>query len=100
LRWRATPGATHYGWQLARDAAFTDLLLQGESATPGVTLPRPDPGGYFLRLRAIDDPAHVPPYGPAQKVEVPAKKVEPPVEVPTDWRWTVPAGIFLWLMLL
>lgn len=89
LRWRAADGDVRYAYEFARDKDFTDVLARGETSTPSLVMPRPETGSYFMRIRVIDDPANPPPFGPAQKIEV-----------PMDWTWLAPTGAMLLLILL
>ena len=51
--WPGEPGQI-YHFQLARDAAFQDLLVEQRIGEPAVTVPLPSSGSYFMRLRATD----------------------------------------------
>ena len=69
--WAAEPGQ-RFRLQLARDAAFSDPLQDKEGLTePGLKLPRPDPGEYFLRVQATDADGFVGPWTAPQRFEVP-----------------------------
>jgi hypothetical protein len=72
LRWRAVDGDVSYVWQFAHDKDFNDILDQGETKTANLTLPRPEGGEYYLRIAVKDDPKETPPFGAAQKIEVPS----------------------------
>jgi hypothetical protein len=66
LRWRAgLPGQRHQ-IQMAKEPDFQDIILDQTLAENQVTIPRPDPGTYHLRIRTIDDDGYVGPYGPVQ----------------------------------
>ena len=52
--WPAEPGGRIYEFQLARDAAFGDILIAQRIGEPALTIPVPDAGSYALRVRAID----------------------------------------------
>jgi len=53
--WQAVPGAVAYRAQVARDAAFTEVLLDDVTASPALSWTDDLPDGpYVLRLRAID----------------------------------------------
>lgn len=80
--WKGEPGQT-FLFQLARDAAFTDLVAEKHLAGPATTLPRPEPGTYYLRVRATDDDGMVGPFTRAQRVEVPPA-------APPWWLWFLP----------
>jgi len=72
FRWRASPGA-RYHYQVARDAAFTDIVVQGPALEPEAVILDPKPGIYLLRVRTIDANGFEGPYGGAQQVEVPRR---------------------------
>ncbi len=54
--WEARPGQS-FDFQVARDAAFGELIVQRRLDAPRIELPfaaLPGPGRYFVRLRAIE----------------------------------------------
>ncbi len=70
FRWRAgEPGQT-YQIQIARDREFETIVLDRKSSVPQVSVPRPEPGHYFLRVRAIDADGYEGPFGAAQAVNI------------------------------
>ncbi len=71
LRWAEAEPGQRYELQLARDAAFTDLVQQLASDKPEATLALPPPGHYHVRVRAIDADGYVGPWGSVQQLEVP-----------------------------
>lgn len=71
LRWTAGEEGQRYELQLARDAAFTELLQQQSTALPEATLPLPPAGRYLVRVRAVDADGFAGPWGAAQQIEVP-----------------------------
>ena len=70
--WSGDPGQ-RFEYQLAEDDRFDTLVASGEVGVPELSLPRPGPGAYFLRLRAIDPDGFVGAYSSAQQVIVPAQ---------------------------
>jgi hypothetical protein len=68
--WEGAPGQT-FEFQVARDAAFTNLVLERKLQTPGIELPLPGTGRFYVRLRAIDPDGFVGPYTTPQYFEVP-----------------------------
>ncbi|WP_374678834.1 FecR domain-containing protein [Piscinibacter sp.] len=67
--------------ELARDAAFRDIVAQADLDAPQWTLPRPSQGGtYYFRYRSTEPDGFVGPYSSPLVIEV-----------PRDWR-------FLWLL--
>jgi hypothetical protein len=63
--WPGKPGQI-YEFQLARDAAFQDLLAEQRIGEPAVTVPLPSSGSYSMRLRATDPDGVVGPWSPVQ----------------------------------
>ena len=53
FQWEGEPGQT-FEFQLARDAQFTQLVLERKLDKPEIELPRPAGGVYFMRMRARD----------------------------------------------
>ncbi len=67
--WRAgEPGQT-YRIQLARDREFRTIVVDEKSSVPEVSVPRPEPGHYFLRVQTIDADGYEGPFGAAQAVD-------------------------------
>jgi hypothetical protein len=98
LKWSiGAPGETSQV-QLASDREFSQVIVDRTLAESAVTLPRPDPGTYFVRVRALDDEGVAGPFGPTQSIVVPA----PPPPRRAWWPWLVPpavAGVLLVLLL-
>jgi hypothetical protein len=68
----AEPGQ-RFELQLARDAAFTQVIEDRRSDASLVVLPRPDDGGLlYVRYRAIDADGFIGPYSTVQQVALPA----------------------------
>ncbi|KQW01314.1 FecR domain-containing protein [Rhizobacter sp. Root1221] len=88
FRWKAPdPGQTvHY--QVATDAAFTQLVADERASTNEGRIPAPAPGTYHLRARTIDTGGFEGPFGAAQQVDVPR----------SPWWMLVPALTALFLL--
>jgi hypothetical protein len=69
FEWEALPGQ-RFDFELARDVAFTDRVLEQRLTEPRISLPTPAPGRYFVRLRAIESDGFVGPYTTAQRFEI------------------------------
>ncbi len=82
--WSSEPGQT-FLFQLARDAAFSDMVQSMELKAPTAEIAGSAPGRYFMRYRATDPDGFVGPFSSAQGFEVP-----PPPEPDRPW----------WLLLL
>ena len=68
--WGAEPGQT-FEFQVARVALFSEVVSNLRLVEPRVSLQRPGPGRYFMRVRAIDADGFVGPYTAAQSFELP-----------------------------
>jgi hypothetical protein len=60
-----------FDFQLARDAAFKDLVMEQKLDKPEIAIEKPGAAGtYFMRYRAIDPDGFVAPFSSAQSFEV------------------------------
>jgi hypothetical protein len=95
LRWSAGEASETSEFQLSADRDFARVLVNRTLAESEVTVPRPEPGVYFLRVRALDSDGVAGPYGPVQQVDVPAL----PAPRRHWWWWILPpaaaAGVLL-----
>lgn len=69
LSWQTTPGHT-FRAQLARDEAFTTVVLEAELTQPSWTLQNLPRGNYFVRLQARDASGLTGPFSPARKLRI------------------------------
>lgn len=67
--WEGEPGQT-FELQLARDARFTDIVVERKLDKPELELPRPAGGVYFMRIRARDADGFQGPYTTPQRFEI------------------------------
>ena len=67
--WSGEPGQ-RFRVQLARDTRFDYTIAEFTSDEPMMTLPKPDPGVYFVRVQATDPDGYVGPYTAAQRFEI------------------------------
>lgn len=88
LRWNAGLPGQQYEFQLARDLRFEDLVISRRVAEPQLSLPRPESGFHYLRMRTVEADGTVGPYGPTQRIDVP----------PASY-WPVGAVVLLTLVL-
>ncbi len=72
LSWRQGAPGERFQLQLARDREFTDLVLDKPVSNNLISLNRPEPGTYFLRVKTVDADGFAGNYGAAQQIEVPA----------------------------
>ncbi|MER2541854.1 MAG: FecR domain-containing protein [Candidatus Accumulibacter phosphatis] len=77
FRWGTAAPGLQYDFQLARDVDFTILELESRVSEAQVSLPRPDSGVYYLRVRTIEADGYVGPYGPVQRIELPSRNYWP-----------------------
>ncbi len=89
FRWSAGLPGQRYQFQLAKDINFEDLVVSREVSEPQLTVPRPESGFHYLRMRSIEADGYVGPYGPVQRIDVP----------PASY-WPAGAIVFLTLVLM
>ena len=88
LRWPAIgPTGTRWQVQLARDAAFAQMVSDETVAEPQLLLRDPPAGTYFLRVKTIDADGFAGPFGQAQQIDVPS----------SPWWWLIIPAVFLLL---
>jgi hypothetical protein len=75
-----------YQVQVARDAQFTPLVLDVNTAATELLLPKPEPGRYHVRLRTVTPDGRSGSFGSAQVVEVPGGY---------GWLWFLPLLLLL-----
>lgn len=75
FRWPGEPGQ-RFLLQIASDEAFARIVTSLETNEPSARIARPQPGIYFLRVRATDPDGYVGPFTRAQRFEV--RRVDPP----------------------
>jgi len=82
VNWAATPlpGAS-YQVQIARDAAFTQIVLDERTTRTEALLAKPDAGTYHVRVRTIGADGRAGAFGAAQEIEVPRSMW---------WLWLLP----------
>jgi hypothetical protein len=88
LRWpaQALPGM-RWQVQVARDAAFTQSVIDQTVAEPQVLLRDPPAGDYFLRVKTIDADGFAGPFGQTQQIELPR----------SPWWWLIVPAVLLLL---
>lgn len=95
LAWSQGPAASTYRLQVARDAAFADLVVDETLHEPAFTLTSPPAGTYHLRVKTIEADGYEGDFGTPQSFEV----VAPPARRRFPWRWilvpAVPAIVIL-----
>lgn len=73
LRWQGgEPGQRHHV-QVARDAAFTRLLVDEVVDAPQIELDRPFGGRWYIRVQTLDDDGYAAPFGPSQELRFPCR---------------------------
>ncbi len=82
VNWAATPLAgASYQVQIARDAAFTQIVLDERTPRTEALLAKPDAGTYFVRVRTIGADGRAGGFGAPQEIEVPRS---------LWWLWLLP----------
>jgi hypothetical protein len=77
FRWSAGLPGQQYEFQLAKDRDFETLAVNQRVSEPQLTIPRPESGHHYLRMRTIDPDGYVGPYGPVQRIDVPPENYWP-----------------------
>ena len=71
LNWRGHPG-DRQRVELARDAAFTEIVARAELTTPQWSVePAAGAGDYYFRYQSIEPDGYVSPYSSTLKLNVP-----------------------------
>ena len=89
FRWGVGLPGQQYEFQMARDADFEQIIVSRQVSEPQLTVPRPESGFYYLRMRLIDTDGFIGPYGATQRINVP----------PASY-WPVGLVVFLALVLV
>ena len=70
IHWQQVTGATLYAVEVARDQAFTDVLIKQRLPVPTFTWPEARPGRYWLRAASVDARGRPGPYSKPAAVTV------------------------------
>jgi hypothetical protein len=89
FRWKAPAAGAKVQYQVARDAAFSQIEFDETSNASEGRLDKPAPGTYFLRVRTIDADGFAGNFGVPQQIEVPRSNA---------WM-LVPAALLLLLLM-
>ncbi len=71
FRWRAGEPGQRFLLQLSGKPDFSELLLEQSTDKSEITVPRPEAGDYFMRVKAIEADGFAGPFGATQKTTVP-----------------------------
>jgi hypothetical protein len=77
FRWSAGLPGQRYEFQLARDINFENLMVNQRVSEPQLTIPRPESGFCYLRMRTVDADGYLGPYGPTQRIDIPPESYWP-----------------------
>ncbi|MCE4539503.1 FecR domain-containing protein [Pelomonas sp. P7] len=84
LRWQGGTGAARYQLEWSVAPAFEGAEVRRfDTGRPELALPRPAPGTYFLRARAINAAGVPGPWGQTQRIEQPYPR----------WVWLLPLAL-------
>lgn len=88
FEWRARSPGERYEAQVARDAGFTQSLIERALERPELVLEGLAAGTWSMRLRTIEADGYVGPWGTAQQFDVPR----------SPWWWLLPGALLLLLL--
>ena len=71
LRWPADLPDVKYHFQMAKDEAFSELLVDKHLSEPTLEIERPEAGEYFIRVSTAYPDGFVGPFGKPQIIDVP-----------------------------
>ena len=71
IRWRAGSAGQQYQFQMADEDSFSKPMIDIKSADAKISLPTPDGGTYYVRIRTIDPDGFIGPFGIPQSIDVP-----------------------------
>ena len=71
IRWRAGSAGQQYQFQMADEDSFSKPMIDIKSADAKISLPTPDGGTYYVRIRTIDPDGFIGPFGTPQSIDVP-----------------------------
>jgi len=74
VRWRHLGNGISYHFQMAKDQAFKELLIDEKLTKPEITFEKPDDvGTYYIRTSAIDTQGYEGDFSEPQSFEVKGK---------------------------
>jgi len=71
LRWPADLPDVKYHFQMAKDEAFSDIVIDKQTSKPTLEIERPEGGEYFIRVSTAYPDGFVGPFGKPQIIDVP-----------------------------
>ena len=69
FNWPSEPGQK-FLLEIAQDASFSSLYLSENLTQPQISIPRPEAGLYFIRVKATDPDGYVGAFSATQKVDI------------------------------
>ncbi len=69
--WSAGEAGEKYQFQMARDSGFNKIISDVLISEPGVVIPNPGGGSYYLRIKLIEADGEEGVFGPVQSFRVP-----------------------------
>lgn len=71
LAWGTASEGQRFHFQIASDEAFNELLYDEVTPDSRVTIPTPEGGTYYLRVKTIESDGFEGPFGKPQTIEIP-----------------------------
>jgi len=71
LAWGAAAEDQHFHFQIASDKDFKELLYDEATLKSRVTIPTPEGGRYYLRVKTIESDGFEGPFGSPQVIDIP-----------------------------
>jgi hypothetical protein len=84
LSWSGDSNDRRYRVQLASDSEFTRVVVDTHADQSAAVVPRPSPGSYFLRIRAVEPDGYEGPFEPPMPLEVQPPPAAPRPLQPSD----------------
>ncbi len=69
--WRAGAEGQSFHFQFASDKAFINLIQDQHTTASQASVPLPDGGSYYLRVKTIESDGFEGPWGPPQLIDIP-----------------------------
>ncbi len=71
--WRAATADQRFHFQLAHDSSFTTIIYDEIISESRITVPKPEGGTYYMRIKTIESDGFNGPWGTPQTIEIPGE---------------------------